>query len=254
MVAGQVTMWNLIPRRLPMNSQLLQWSPFATLLEKEISKKPHNILFDVGYQESLDAIGKGGEFNLAGLDLTTPAGVSPPRPGSSTEFICRNWSAAGLGNAGGRLLELGTGSGALALYAARQGWSVTGTDIDEVAVHTAKRNAVRNGLEAEFVCSNLFASLKYNRFDVILFNLPFVHKSQVRLEERALASANGELTQRFLDQAASYLEPGGMLVFSYSNCSDDRLLDRSDWSFRLVACDYESLGQYWRVLLVGRPT
>jgi methylase of polypeptide subunit release factors len=236
----------------PTSAQLLIRSSLTRLLEKEISKKPYGAVFDVGYQETLDAVNQGGEFRFAGLDLSAPAGVYPPRPGSSSEFFCRNWSAAGLDPAGGKLLELGVGSGALALHAARQGWDVTGTDIDETAVHTAQYNAVRNGLHAEFICSDLFELLD-QRFDAILFNQPFIHKPTVGVAERALASANGELTQRFLDQAADYLEPGGRLVFSYSNGSDDHLLDRTDWSFKVAACDYESFGQYWRVLLVARP-
>jgi methylase of polypeptide subunit release factors len=231
----------------------LDRSPLAELLAKAIAKKPHDTLFALGHKETLDAVKKGGDFKLPGLDLRVPAGVYPPRPGSSTEFFCRNWLAAGLGAARGTLLDLGCGSGALTLYAARQGWRATGADIDEVAVCTGRDNALRNGIEAEFVHSNLFAAFEHHRFDAILFNQPFVHKPSVRAEERALASAGGEITRRFLDQAADHLEPGGTLVFSYSNCSDDRLLDRSDWSFEMAACDYESRGQYWRLLIVAKP-
>jgi release factor glutamine methyltransferase len=236
-----------------MDNQTVYRSPFVALLENAISKKPHDILFDLAYEETLDALRQGGRFTLADLDLTIPAGVYPPRPGSSTEFFCRNWGAAGLGKVGGTLLEMGTGSGALALHAAKQGWDATGADIDEVAIRAAKHNAAHNGVKTRFVCSDLFAALAGERFDVILFNQPFYHKPQVRPDERALANSNGELTRRFLDQAADFLEPGGRLVFSYSNCSADHLLDRRDWSFQLVACDYESHGQYWRVLLVGEP-
>jgi release factor glutamine methyltransferase len=232
---------------------MLDRSPLTALLENAITKKPHPSMFAAGYQDTLEAVDRGGTFSLAGLELTVPRGVYPPRPGSSTEFFCRNWSAAGLSEPTGSLLELGCGSGALTLHAARLGWRATGSDIDETAVRTAQRNAMRNALDAEFVCSDLFAAFEDRRFDVIIFNQPFVHKPMVHAEEKTLASANGDLSRRFLDEAAHYLRPGGKLVFSYSNCSDDRLLDRRDWSIELVACDYDALGQYWRVVLVARP-
>jgi methylase of polypeptide subunit release factors len=232
---------------------MLDRSPLTTLLETAITKKPHPAVFAAGYQKTLDAIGSGGTFTLAGLELTVPRGVYPPRPGSSTEFFCRNWSAAGLNHPTGSLLELGCGSGALTLHAARQGWQATGSDIDEVAVRAARRNAVRNGIDAEFARSDLFAAFEDRRFDVIVFNQPFVHKPMVASDELALASANGDLSRRFLDEAARYLQPGGKLVFSYSNCSNDHLLDRRDWSIELVACDYDAPGQYWRVMLVAQP-
>jgi len=231
---------------------MLDRSPLTTLLETAIAKKPA-LAFYAGYQDTLEAINRGGHFNFAGLELMVPGGVYPPRPGSATEFFCKNWSAAGLSEPTGSLLELGCGSGALTLHAARLGWQATGSDIDELAVVAARHNAQRNGLEAEFVCSDLFEAFKGQRFDAVIFNQPFVHKPMVSVEERTLASANGELTRRFFDEAAGYLRPGGKLVFSYSNCSDDQLLDRPDWTMELIACDYDALGQYWRVLVVGRP-
>jgi methylase of polypeptide subunit release factors len=229
-------------------------SPFATLLETAIVKKPQPRPSETGYREMLELMKRGGEYQLAGLELEVPRGVYPPRPGSSTEFFLRNWSAAGLSESAGSLLDLRTGSGALALHAARRGWYVTGSDIDPQAVNAARRNARNNRLEVDFVCSDLFEAFEHCRFDAITFTSPFVPKpAVVHPGGRALASADGELTRRLLDQASEFLRPGGKVVFAYSNCSDDRLLDRDDWTFELVACDYEALGQSWRALLVATP-
>jgi len=228
-------------------------STFARLLANEAPRKPNYPLFESGYRETLARLQAGGTFTFEGMELTVPAGVYAPRAGSSTEFVSRNWWAAHLDEPKGSLLELGAGSGALTLLAARQGWCATGADIDAAAVSSAQENAARNGIEAEFRQSDLFEAFKGERFDVILFNQPYFHKPEVQDHERALADLNGHLTQRMLDEAARHLNAGGRLVFTYSNCSHAHLLERSDWSFQIAGCDYEARGRYWRTLLVGHP-
>lgn len=228
-------------------------STFARLLANEAPRKPNYPLFESGYRETLARLQTGGTFTFEGMELTVPAGVYAPRAGSSTEFVSRNWWAAHLDEAKGSLLELGAGSGALTLLAARHGWRSTGADIDSAAVNCARENAARNGIEAEFRHSDLFDAFKDERFDIILFNQPYFHKPEVQSHERALADPNGDLTQRMLDEAARHLNPGGKLVFTYSNCSHAHLLERSDWVFQIAACDYEARGRYWRTLLAGHP-
>ena len=228
-------------------------SPFARLLAREAQRKPNYPLFESGYQDALADVRAGGTVKFEGLELTVPAGVYVPRAGSSTEFVVKNWWAAHLDEPQGSLLELGAGSGALALLAARQGWTAKGGDIDPAAVAGANENARKNGIKAQFYCSDLFEAFVGERFDVVLFNQPYFHKADVRLHERTLADQDGQLAKRFLDEAAQHLKPGGRLVFTYSNCSDERLLERQDWAFEVAGCDYESRGRYWRTVLVGRP-
>lgn len=226
---------------------------FARLLANEAPRKPNYPLFESGYRESLARLQEGGTFAFEGMELTVPAGVYAPRAGSSTEFVARNWWAAHLDEPKGSLLELGAGSGALTLLAARHGWRATGADIDATAISCAEENAARNGIEAEFRQSDLFQAFGGECFDVILFNQPYFHKPDVQTHERALADPNGHLTQRMLDEAARHLNQGGRLVFTYSNCSHAHLLERSDWSFQIAGCDYEARGRYWRTLLIGHP-
>lgn len=228
-------------------------SPFARLLASEAQRKPNYPLFESGYQEALADVRHGGVVEFEGLELLVPAGVYPPRAGSSTEFVVKNWWAAHLDEPHGSLLELGAGSGALTLLAARQGWAAKGGDIDPAAAAGAIENAKNNGIDAQFYCSDLFDAFAGEQFDVVLFNQPYFHKADVRLHERTLADQNGQLAKRFLDEAAQHLNPGGRLVFTYSNCSDERLLERRDWTFELAGCDYESRGRYWRTLIIGRP-
>jgi release factor glutamine methyltransferase len=74
-------------------------------------------------------------------------------------------------NAGETVIDIGTGSGMLAIFAAKLRAAVYATDIDDYAIETAGRNAVLNKVEVEFSPGSLFAGFD-KKFDVILANLP----------------------------------------------------------------------------------
>jgi ribosomal protein L11 methyltransferase len=74
--------------------------------------------------------------------------------------------------AGDSLLDLGTGSGILALGALRCGAArAVGLDLDPVAVHNASENRARNGLPLALACGNLESLAAGARFDVVVANL-----------------------------------------------------------------------------------
>jgi len=73
---------------------------------------------------------------------------------------------------GKTVLDLGTGTGLLALYCLKNGASyVTCTDIDEDALNNAKEN-LKNYTNTEVIKSDLFQNLNNKKFDIILYNLP----------------------------------------------------------------------------------
>lgn len=228
-------------------------SAFTRLIHAVGLEKPNFAVFDEDYQGSVAAVAADGEFDFYGLRLAAPGGVYSPTSGGSTNLIASAWHNARLDVVRDTFLELGCGSGALALMAARCGWKVTAGDIDPLAVVTAQANAQRNGLSVDVHQSDLFAAFERQRFDRVVFNLPFYHKATVAQGEIALADTGGALAKRFLDEARGYLNPNGYLVFSYSNCSDGDVLDRDDWAFQVVSCDFDGRGRYWRAVVVAQP-
>jgi methylase of polypeptide subunit release factors len=74
-------------------------------------------------------------------------------------------------DAGERVIDIGTGSGVLAIAAAKCGARVVATDIDARAIAAARHNAERNGVEIETHLGPLFAGVT-DTFDVVLANLP----------------------------------------------------------------------------------
>ncbi len=126
--------------------------------------------------------------------------------------------------AGVRVLDLGTGSGILAVTAAKQGAEVVAVDINPYAVCIAKANAELNRVEVriDFVQGSLFSAFATIAFfDVVLFNAPYL-PSEVGEDEswigRAWAGgANGRLwVDRFIEEVAMYLKPGGRVLLMQS--------------------------------------
>jgi release factor glutamine methyltransferase len=127
-----------------------------------------------------------------------------------------------------RALDVGTGSGciALALVAENPFVRVTAVDVDEAAAQVARRNAVRLGLggRVEVVKSDLLAGLAPGRrFDLIVSNPPYVPAAEyealepnVRDFEPRLALHGGEdgldVYRRLIPEAAGALEPHGVLA------------------------------------------
>ena len=70
---------------------------------------------------------------------------------------------------GGRCLDVGTGSGVLALCAARAGYEALGVDLDPEAIATAESNAARNGIAARFELGSLERAV--GRYELVVANL-----------------------------------------------------------------------------------
>ena len=109
---------------------------------------------------------------------------------------------------GETVLDIGTGSGVQAIFAADTACKVVATDIDALAVDVAKLNVERHGLEnkIEVRQGDLFAPLgKDEKFDVILFNIDYPYN----LDSGGL----WKLHERFFAEVKNYLNPGGRLYY-----------------------------------------
>ncbi|RJT27075.1 peptide chain release factor N(5)-glutamine methyltransferase [Buttiauxella izardii] len=126
------------------------------------------------------------------------------------------------------VLDLGTGTGAIALAIAseRPDCSVTALDLIPEAVELARDNASRLGItNVEVLQSNWFSALNTRRFAVIVSNPPYIdeqdpHLSQgdVRFEPRsALVAENHGLAdlRTLVESARNFLEPGGWVLLEH---------------------------------------
>lgn len=127
-----------------------------------------------------------------------------------------------------RVLDLGTGTGAIALALAheRPAWQVTGVDRVAEAADLATRNAeALNISNAHFLQSDWFVALGDEAFDLIVSNPPYIdaadghlREGDVRFEPRsALVADNAGLAdiERITKTACAHLIPGGFLLFEH---------------------------------------
>jgi release factor glutamine methyltransferase len=152
--------------------------------------------------------------------LLRPPGVYMPRTdtGLLAEAVRREGTLAG-----GRVLDLGTGTGALAMVAARAGAArVTAVDINPRAVMAARFNALLRGLPIDVLCGDLTRPVRDRRFDLVLTNPPYVPSATDSLPRRgpALAWDAGRDGRALLDrvcrEAPPLLAPGGTLLMVHS--------------------------------------
>jgi release factor glutamine methyltransferase len=126
-----------------------------------------------------------------------------------------------------RILDVGTGSGAIAVALAHNlpDARVTALDISAEALEIASENAARNAVSARirFIHSDLLAAIAHERFDMVVSNPPYVPARdrdslsvEVREHEPALALFAGEdgldIYRRLIPDAFAVLEPRGYLL------------------------------------------
>jgi release factor glutamine methyltransferase len=154
------------------------------------------------------------------------------RPRSDTWMLARELVAA-LPRPGATVLELCTGSGAIALEAAAAGAEVTAVDVSRRAVATVRLNARLRGLHVRALRGSLFGPVAGQRFDLVATNPPYVPAPADTLPtsgpERAWdAGRDGRaLLDPICDAAAHHLRPGGAILIVHSSlCGTDETVAR----------------------------
>jgi HemK-related putative methylase len=120
----------------------------------------------------------------------------------------------------GTVLDMGTGSGVCAVFAARHAAKVVAVDINRSAVRCASINAQLNGLDEriEVLHGDLFAPLAARRFDLVLFNPPFMFG--VPKDDRDAAWRSNDAAVRFAAGLGAHLAPGGSALLLLSTWGD----------------------------------
>ena len=158
------------------------------------------------------------------LELEVSPDVLVPRP--ETELLVER--ALQLGAANCRVVDLGTGSGAIALALAheRPDWQITGVDLSPAALAVARRNGVKLGLpQIRWLHGDWFEPLPHERFDLILSNPPYIAADDpamqdpaLRHEPRCALTPGGDGLDALRNLARlspAHLSPGGWLLLEH---------------------------------------
>jgi release factor glutamine methyltransferase len=164
----------------------------------------------------------------AGFRLVVYPTVFHPKLFLTSEFFARFLSTIDL--ASKNVADVGTGSGILALAAAREGASVVALDINPKAVRAAADNARANGLGDRVTAlrSDLMSALAPGfLFDVIISNPPFFSGEPRDIADRAWVAGPGyrDIVSLF-DQARRRLKPSGTMYVLLSSDSDLHFLGK----------------------------
>lgn len=135
---------------------------------------------------------------------------------------------------GQSVLEIGTGSGIVAMYASKLTDNVTVTDINFDACLLAEKNFKENGIEnIEILFGNLFEPVKNRKFDVILFNTPYLPTEDDEVLDDTINYAfDGGLNGRkvidlFLNEVGTHLNDEGIVQMIQSSLSgNDETLEK----------------------------
>jgi release factor glutamine methyltransferase len=202
-----------------------------------------------------------GHQEFWGMDLIVSPAVLIPRP--ETEHLIEAVIAGMKPEAGSRtpealrIVDVGTGSGAIALALAKEfpHAEIHATDISAPALEIAHANAARHQLESRihFHRGDLLEGLNPGTFDFVVSNPPYVGESeedQVQLEVRKFEPRNAvfsgptglEVIERLIPQAHSALTPGGWLVMEISGTIVEAVkLFLRDWDDVRITRDLQSI-------------
>ena len=122
--------------------------------------------------------------------------------------------------------EVGCGTGIFSIYAKKFGAKkVVALDINPFAVENTKENFKLHSLEAKVLQSDVFNALEINeRFDWIVFNLPY-HGTKAKDDlEKAVSDEGYKTLKNFFQNVRDFLEPSGKVIVGFSESGDKDIL------------------------------
>jgi release factor glutamine methyltransferase len=141
-----------------------------------------------------------------------------------TELLCEVLEIS----PGDRVLDLCTGTGAIAIKAAQMGaeW-VTAVDLNPCAAANAELNRQKLGIANMDVHEgSLFEPVSGMAFDVITINPPFVNHKPADLTEICFWDEGNKVAKTFFREVRTYLKPGGRALFAWGDFADLDLIER----------------------------
>jgi release factor glutamine methyltransferase len=124
------------------------------------------------------------------------------------------------------VLEIGTGTGLIAIIASNKAEKVVAIDINKYAVECGLKNAEINGSRVDFRLGDLFDPVEDEKFDLILFNTPYLPTNEDEMVDDELEAAwdggkdGRDVINRFIEKLPVHLNAGGRVQLVQSSLSN----------------------------------
>lgn len=171
------------------------------------------------------------------------------------DLVCKGFNGEGVA------LDLCTGSGCLAIGLKKKfpGLEVVAADLSEDALELAKVNGEANGVEIEWIKSDLTRQLQGRVFDLVICNPPYISESEfaaldsgVKDFEPKLALVSGptgfEVYDRLVEELPPIMRPGGQVFFEMGSSQGAGMKDRfshGSWREMEVLPDWSGLDRFF---------
>jgi len=190
-----------------------------------------------------------GEVEFYGFDFGVNAYVLSPRP--ETELLVEIVKNEEAGKSG---LDIGTGSGAIAITLEKLGGcKMTAIDISSRALRVAKKNSLIHKTKVKFIKSNLFSKIE-GKFDFIVSNPPYIKRediykldSEVKDHEPWLALDGGvsgyDFYEKIIHEAPKYLANNGKIYFEIGVGQSEKIAEllKTDFEDIIIKKDYNNI-------------
>ncbi|MHB8914869.1 MAG: methyltransferase [Thiobacillus sp.] len=180
-------------------------------------------IFQSGTQDAhsnhLKLIEADCQYIVEGMNISAPAGVYHPHEQSSSLLLLSVLFDLQITHK--NVIEIGSGSGVISLWMAKNGNQVVATDIQEASCAATRQNALSNGILLESVRQgDMWDAVEaHESFDIAICNLPLKDKQVDEPGEKQLCDPGGILLSKFLTGLAEHLKPSGMAIFTWANFS-----------------------------------
>ena len=155
--------------------------------------------------------------------LAVPSEVFHPDFFHSTRLLLKQ--VEGLQLRQRSFLELGAGSGLIAMHAAQKGAYVTATDINPVAIEYLYKNKAGNHIDMRIIHSDLFKKIPEEAFDIIAINPPYYKKDPVNNADYAwYCGSNGEYFKQLFAQLGNYIHRKSQVLMSLCDGCDIEMI------------------------------
>jgi release factor glutamine methyltransferase len=127
------------------------------------------------------------------------------------------------------ILEIGTGTGLIAVYSAQRSKRVVATDIDEEAIKCALKNVIANRTyNVELKNGDLFEPVQNEKYDLILFN---TYNTTANKDQSEDFSKSREIIDKFILELNDYLNEGGRFqIVQSSDCDIEKTISKLEES------------------------